>query len=49
MSVDTAGQHLIIPSMKPGTRDVERLLRTNGPVTAQVSPIDEHNTFNPAL
>lgn len=41
--------YLVDSTVEKGTGEVESLLRANGPVAAQIQPIDEHNTFLPAL
>ena len=41
--------YLVVPPVKPGSRDIESLLRADGPVSSQVLAIDEHYTFAPAL
>jgi hypothetical protein len=35
--------------VKPGPREVEGLLWTNGAVSSEILPVDKYNTFTPAL
>lgn len=41
--------YLVVPPVKPGTWDIESLLRTDGPVASQILAVDKHYTFAPAL
>lgn len=42
-------KYLVVPPVKPGPWDIERLLRTIGPVAPQILAVDKYYTFAPAL
>lgn len=49
LEIFCAPVYLVDSTVEKGSREVEGLLGANWPVTAQIQPIDKHNTFLPAL
>lgn len=41
--------YLVDSTVEKGPREIERLLGADGPVTAQIQPVDKNSTFLPAL
>lgn len=42
-------KYLVVSPVKPGTRNIESLLRTDRPVTSKIPAVHKHDTFAPAL